>query len=255
MIAAAEGDQSDSVSLDPWMQASCEIEDIPVTSFDPKENAYKMREQVQDLINTYLKKGAEAVNQKIYQQKVDQLYGTVTIEVDMGGGLAGGELQANYGKFLDANTGTGSGRTGFESFSGEKGATSSNETAHGFAPEPETVRMTPEEQGIVPQEEHPAVIDESIVADDSIKFDYTSDNTKVGEYAKANPKLPQPDLQARQLEVRFRVYEKADGAARAHLDSQFRQDLKDLQAKDASWWNQIEDADTKSYLEHLLNRS
>jgi hypothetical protein len=120
MISALEGDPTATVENNSAFFANLEAAygDISFGSgSNNKDRAYRLRDDVYKLIALYQGKGgAHAVNEAIYQQKLDQLVQTVTIEVDMGGGLAGGELVGHATKFAETQTAS-SGRTGFESFS------------------------------------------------------------------------------------------------------------------------------------------
>src|SRR5262249_3085804 len=117
--------------------------------YDPKEHAYKMRDQVFGLIQLYQGKGgADAVNQAISDQKLEYLVNTVRMESDMAHGISiaatGGALSSTQAGYAPEQ----GGKVAAPEKGGKSEAAPEPET--GLAPEPETVKMTPAEQGITP---------------------------------------------------------------------------------------------------------
>lgn len=270
-IAELEGDQAGTTRKEnAFLTALKEATDFNWSSFDEKTFAYERRDDVYRLIELYQTRGAQAVNDAIYNQKLDYMFKTVTTEADFAGGIAGGELVAHTGKFLDTQLGSPSGRTGFESFSGERptaeGPGTSSETVR-ITPEQqgpgatsETVRMTPEQQGIggqsetvrmTPEQQGPGAQSETVVEGSSGGGD---ENLSVRDYALLEPK-PTAGQEAISIEVRGRNYDKVGGgstpAEQAHYQEVRARDVERLRQAGPEFWDAIDNPETRAYLEQM----
>ena len=85
------------------------------------------------------------------------------------------------------------------------------------------------------------------------------DNTTVGDYAKMFPEL-EPALEAKAIEVRALDYDKMSAKGmtpeqQAHYDAVRTADIKTLQEKPPSFWDAVDDPQTKARLEALRGPS
>jgi hypothetical protein len=252
LIADLDGPQADTVALeDPLLTAFREATDFNATSFDPKEHAYKMRDQVTQLIQLYLNQGAEAVNKAIYQQKLEYMVNTVRMESDLAQGTAiaatGGALSSTQAGYAPAE-GTKIAAPNPQS----KGGASEPET--GFAPEPETIKMTPTQQGIKPGasgtptwQDNPVGMDTEspTVHDNPLGMD-TESPTVHGDGPAVSRPVPDADVVTFEAGRIERTFKGGDAYAKQQYG-------RFLQEQPPEWWDKIQDPETKAYLEQILN--
>lgn len=231
IIAQLEGPQADSVVDHDWLSNSWhEYSTMPLTSSDPLEQAYQWREQLQGLIRLNLGKGgAQSVNLAINEQRNEMLVNTINIESDMAHGTA---IGATSGAL--ANT-----QAGYHPEPGnrvsapkrEGGKAAGGETETGFAPEPETTRMTPEEQGITKGS-----------APETQTLDATPN---------AVPDADTVTFEAGRVERIFQEYQRSGGKGDSHAAKVYERWLRE---QPPEWWDKIQDPATKEYLRSWLGR-